>query len=340
MSNATPSVSAILLSYDCAPFIAETLSSVLAQDAVPMEILVSDDASTDNTYAILERGIAAYHGPHQVRLHQRETNSGSKSAHLNDALSHSTGEIIVSFDGDDIYQPTRVRRLVAEFARDPSVRAVYSSYDLIDETGKRIGPGKVPHPPADSDAASWFARVDAYASGSTLAVRREVFEQFGPLDPGIHEDILLPFRASLFGQVYFIDEPLVSARRHAGSLTADHDRYASLEAYRRRMRHGIEKARRHLESRRVDLRTAANLAPERQREFDALRAVAEASMTDAELTANLVAPRFPTRMGALREVLRSGAYSDDRLQHTCLALIPDLFLAYKRRQLGIGGNHR
>ena len=59
MSNATPSVSAILLSYDCAPFIAETLSSVLAQDAVPMEILVSDDASTDNTYAILERGIAA-----------------------------------------------------------------------------------------------------------------------------------------------------------------------------------------------------------------------------------------------------------------------------------------
>jgi glycosyltransferase involved in cell wall biosynthesis len=328
-----------LLSYDCAPFIAETLASVLAQDAAPMEILVSDDASTDDTPAILERGIAAYHGPHQVHFRQRETNSGSKSAHLNDALGHSTGEIIVSFDGDDIYQPTRVRRLVVEFARDPAVRAVYSSYDLIDEAGKRIGPGKVPHPPEGDDVASWFARVDAYASGSTLAVRREVFEQFGPLDPGIHEDIILPFRASLFGRVQFVDEPLVSARRRAGSLTADYDRYASLEAYRQRMRHGIDKARRHLEIRRNDLHTAASLAPTRRQEFDALRAVAEASMADAELTAKLVAPRFPTRMGALRDVLRSGAYRDDRLQHACLALIPDLYLGYKRRQLGIGGSH-
>ncbi len=189
-----------------------------------MEILVSDDASGDDTCNILEREIARYRGPHQVCLRRRESNSGSKSAHLNEVLGHSTGEVIVSFDGDDVYHPTRVRRLVTEFARDSRLRAVYSDYDLIDETGNHIGPGKVPHPPAGCDQASWFARIDAYASGSTLAVRREVFEQFGPLDPEIHEDIVLPFRASLLGGVHFIDEPLVSARRRAGSLTADHER--------------------------------------------------------------------------------------------------------------------
>jgi hypothetical protein len=225
-----------------------------------------------------------------------------------------------------------VSRLVDAFESDPSVRAAYSGYDLISEDGRRIGPGKVPHPPEGTDPARWFARVDAFASGSTLAVHRDVFDVFGPLDPAIHEDVVLPFRACLLGQIRYLDTSLASARRHSSSLTADDARFSSLEAYRRRMLAGIEKARHQLTSRLADLDRATELYPARRSEFDRLRKVAADSLTEAESTADLVAPRLLTRLRALTRLLASGAYPEDRLLHAMLSIAPGLYLRRKRRQ--------
>jgi glycosyltransferase involved in cell wall biosynthesis len=335
MSPSSAPVSAILLSFNCERFIRDALAAVLQQDHSPLEVLVSDDASTDGTLEILESEIAAYHGPHRIILRQRDTNSGSKSAHLNDAIGHCSGRIIVSFDGDDLYRPDRVSRLVEAFESDSMVRAVYSGYDLIDENGRKIGPGKVPHPPEGTDPARWFARVDSFASGSTLAVHREVFELFGPLDPAIHEDVVLPFRASLIGRVRYLDFPLASARRHSGSLTADDARFSSLDAYRARMLSGIEKARHQLASRLADLDRATEDQPHRRVEFDRLRQVAADSLAAAESTAALTAPGFLTRLRALTLLLISGNYPEDRLTHAMLALAPDFYLRRKRRQRSI-----
>lgn len=336
MFQAPPLVSAILLSYDCAEYIAEALRSALAQDYQPMELIVSDDASSDETFSVLERELAGYEGPHRVELRRRTTTSGSKSAHMNDVLGSTSGEIILTFDGDDVYHPSRVRKIAAAFEADPTVRAVFSSYGLIDDKGARIGRGKVPHPGPGDDVATWFARVDAYASGTTLAVRREVIETFGPLDPDIHEDITLPFRASLLGGVTFLDEELVQARRHAASLTANIDQFDSVENYRARMRKGIEKARRHLDLRLADLKRAQELMPQRKDEFDRLREVARASMTDAEATSDLVSRSSWVRVRALLRLLVSGAYREDLTQNLCLTFAPGSYLRYKRNKLGRG----
>ena len=56
-----------------------------------------------------------------VELRQRQTNSGRKSAHLNDVLPSVTGDIIVSFDADDVAERSRIRR-IAETFRDPASR--------------------------------------------------------------------------------------------------------------------------------------------------------------------------------------------------------------------------
>ena len=139
MSEAFPFVSAVLLSYNCAEFIAEAVRSVLKQDCEPMEVVISDDASEDETVAILERELNSYHGPHRIDIRRRINNSGSKSAHLNDVLRRVSGEIIVSFDGDDISEISRVRSIVKVFRRNPTVQAVYSAYSLIDEAGGPLG---------------------------------------------------------------------------------------------------------------------------------------------------------------------------------------------------------
>jgi GT2 family glycosyltransferase len=326
-------VTAILLSYNCADFAADALRSALAQDCEPMELIVSDDASDDSTFDILREEVERYRGPHEVKLRRRTTNSGSNSAHLNDVFPLASGHVMVSFDGDDISEVSRVRRIVDAFAGDPNVQAVYSGCSLIDEAGRPLGRGKVPHPPADADAREWFARVDAYAAGSTLAVRRTVIDSFGPLDPDIHEDIVLPFRASLMGKVEFIDELLVRYRRRSGSLTADYAQFESVENYRARMLKGIEKARRHLECRVADLQTATKLLPQRVDELARLRKVVFASMADAESTAELVSPSLPTRVRALVRLVRSGAYREDFAQNLCLTFAPRSYLRYKRHTL-------
>lgn len=297
-----------------------------------MDLVVSDDASVDGTFGIVQRELERYRGPHRVELRRRRENSGSKTAHLNEVLPQVSGDVIVSFDDDDVSEPSRVTRIVDAFG--PGVQAVYSSYSLIDEDGRPFGRARIPRPGSGDDAKAWFAKVDAYAAGTTLAIRRSVVSTFGAMDPEVHEDIILPFRASLLGEVRFIDEPLVKARRRAGSLTADMDRFESIEKYRASLESGIEQARRNSTSRLTDLRTAGRMMPDRSEELGALREVVFASLGQAERTAKLMSPSLPTRLSTLVELLRAGAYRDELAQHACLALLPGTYLRYKRRVLG------
>lgn len=336
MPESPIAVSAVLLCYDCESYIGKALRSVLAQDHdEPIEIIVSDDASTDGTLEVVHSELDRYAGPHSVRLLRQPTNAGGKSAHLNRVVPITSGDVIVSFDGDDISEPTRVRRIVERFRQDPEIKAVYSDYTRIDASGRTLGPGRVPHPPPGTKSNEWFAQVDAYAAGGTLAVRREVFETFGPLDPDIHEDIVLPFRASLLGETAFISDPLIKARRHAASLTADMDRVTSLAAYRARMHLGIERARRNVESRLTDIRVAESLMPERAGEFETLRRIVAESMEAAELSGQLYSPSLASRIGALVRLTMRGAYRDQFAQHAAIVLAPRLYLSYKRRELGL-----
>jgi glycosyltransferase involved in cell wall biosynthesis len=332
VSGTTSPVTAILLSYNCAGVIEDALHSVLAQDCEPMEVIVSDDASEDETWAVLQRGLAAYAGPHRVSLRRRTTNSGSKSAHLNEVFPLASGRVFVSFDGDDVSEPDRVQKLLAEFRRDSQISAVYSGYLLMDAEGRPKGRGQVPHPPPQADARHWFARVDAYASGATLAVRRDVFDVFGPLDPRIHEDVVLPFRASLLGRVHFLDENLVRYRRWQGSLTADFEHFASVERYRTRMLRGIERARRQLRSRLEDLQVGEDLGLVAAPELEELRDIARATLAEAEMTAGLVSPSFVQRLRCFTRLVRKGAYRAELLPNAALAMAPGLYLRYKRRR--------
>lgn len=336
MSSSDVAVTAVLLTYNSERFVEESLNSVLEQSCPPMEVVVSDDASSDETYRHVCKVADRYRGAHRISLYRQSTNSGSKSAHLNRIIDVCTGTIVILFDDDDIYCPSRVRRITEELARAPDVQAVYSSYQLVHEDGSPIGFASAPHPRRGYASSKWFAAVDAFASGSTLGVRREVFECFSPLPPDVSEDVVLPFRASLLGSVAYIDEPLVSVRRRADSLTSNFTRFDSLDCYRARLLAGIEGAKLKLASRLSDLEEAERLFPSRSNRIGMLRDIVLSSFEHAELTAGLVDKNAWRRMMTFAKIVAVGAYRNEWAQNLALALAPNRYLRHKRERLRIG----
>ncbi len=332
MSTVPPFASAILLSYNCADQIVAAVRSVLDQQCEPMEIIISDDASQDSTFAVLQREVAAYHGLHRIRLRRRETNSGSKSAHLNDVFPLASGQFLVSFDGDDIAEPHRVRRILEVIRSNPRVSAVFSDYAYMDSEGRAGRRRGGDHPLPGVDARHWFARVDAYAPGATLAIRRDVVETFDPLDPAINEDVVLPFRASLLGDVRYIDEALARVRRWEGSLTSDPERLRSLETLRSWLLQGVAQARLQMDSRLADLGRAEELGVIQTADLDDLRATVAASMAAAEASACLASSSLPTRLRCLARLTWASDHWRDFPQNAFLTLAPGLYLKYKRRR--------
>ena len=105
-----PITSILLLAYNQRALIRDAVRSVLEQEGPPIEILLSDDASTDGTFDELAALARSYQGPHQVIARRNHRNLGI-GEHLNTLVRESRGELLVVAAGDDISEPTRARSL-------------------------------------------------------------------------------------------------------------------------------------------------------------------------------------------------------------------------------------
>jgi cellulose synthase/poly-beta-1,6-N-acetylglucosamine synthase-like glycosyltransferase/peptidoglycan/xylan/chitin deacetylase (PgdA/CDA1 family) len=122
----TEPVSVVVPAYNERAGIADTLASLLASDH-PIEIVVVDDGSTDGTADIAE----AVPDP-RVRV-IRQRNAG-KAAALNTGIAHARHALVVMMDGDTVFEPDTVRRLVQPFA-DPRIGAVAGNAKIVNRRG-------------------------------------------------------------------------------------------------------------------------------------------------------------------------------------------------------------
>lgn len=131
--SSQPKVSVMIITYNQAHLISETLNSVLAQDYDNLEIVVADDASTDDTRAILQH-YAAQH-PATFVLVLNERNLGI-TGNCNAALNACTGDLIAVLGGDDLFLPGKISAQVELFVRDPDVTFSYHPVEIFQsETG-------------------------------------------------------------------------------------------------------------------------------------------------------------------------------------------------------------
>jgi len=221
--SAAPLVSVVIPAYNAAPFIAETLDSVLAQTAsATREIIVVNDGSPDTP--ALEAAIA----PYRSRLLYLTQPNGGVSRARNLALRHARGTWVVLLDADDILLPHYLDDQLARAERTPGVAVVYGNSEFF---------GDVPY------AGRRFMEFSPSAGPVTFAalvterctvpmcsmVRRDVFEQVGYYDEAIpvSEDLDLWLRIAAAGmQFEYTDRVIARYRRRPGSLSSDPTRMA------------------------------------------------------------------------------------------------------------------
>lgn len=215
MTPAPHSASILLVAWRAADTIVAAIDGALAQ-TVPCEIIVSDDASPDDTYDVARRHVENYAGPHRVVVRRSESNRGL-GRHLSELMAMARGDVFVVMAGDDIARPRRVERSLAAFSENPDVYIVGTAVDEIDMQGRPLRQG-VRHMPPSFDLA-YFLRAGKLATllGATIALRREVFDKFGPLVAGA-EDNILSLRAAVLGRGLCLTEPLVEYRQNPDSL--------------------------------------------------------------------------------------------------------------------------
>ena len=129
----TPRVSVVVPAFNNGQYIAETMSSILAQTYQDFELIVADHSSTDDTLVQVKK----FADDPRVRILSTEAGGGAKR-NWDRVCAEASGELIKLVCGDDIIYPTALERQVAAFDQHPSAVLVASQRTLVDAKGKPV----------------------------------------------------------------------------------------------------------------------------------------------------------------------------------------------------------
>lgn len=137
-SDEKPLVTFALFAYNQEKYIREVVEAALSQNYDRLEIVLSDDCSSDKTFEIKQTLVADYQGAHAVTLRRNNRNLGL-AEHVNQMLAQASGKIVLLAAGDDISVPERTAISVALVDKYPSASAVLLSASVIDKNGMHCG---------------------------------------------------------------------------------------------------------------------------------------------------------------------------------------------------------
>ncbi|GHH72615.1 glycosyltransferase family 2 protein [Promicromonospora soli] len=226
-----PRVSVVVPCYNYGRFLPQTVGSLVSQTGVDVEVIIVDDASTDDSLAVA-RGLAARHPC--VRIVANAHNAGQVES-FNRGWESSTGELVVRLDADDMLPPGALARAAALMEQHPEVGLVYGHPQHFDD-------GTVARPALGDltwtvwDGRAWLdERCRTGVSCITspeVVMRSDLLKEFGPLDPELRftMDVEMWLRLAAVSDVAYVggaDQAL--HREHAGSLSVNEGAGALLD---------------------------------------------------------------------------------------------------------------
>jgi O-antigen biosynthesis protein len=217
MSNQLPLVSFAIPSYNHEKYLSEMLDSCLAQTYPNIEVVVVDDASPDGSRQILEDYVRRY--PSIVRAEFNETNLGPALT-ARKAVRLTRGEFIAGIGSDDVSLPHRIAAGMELLLANPSLGAVFSMAEIIDETSRTIESPIAQVFNCEYDDIRWRLLSGNFLCGPSMLVRGDVVRKISPNPSlGYVEDFDQCLRILDTHELLRVDDIWVKYRSHGKNLS-------------------------------------------------------------------------------------------------------------------------
>jgi glycosyltransferase involved in cell wall biosynthesis len=229
LSTHKPHVTVIVPNYNHARYLGQRINSILTQTYKDFEVILLDDASTDESREVLTR----YRGLPNVRLIFNQRNSGSTFIQWNRGVREAQGEYVWIAESDDYADPRFLERMVACLDAHPDVGLAYCQSCVVDEEG--VNHGSLIAYYDDVDVLRW--RSDFVADGqqecarylvvkntipnaSAVLMRRRAYLEAGGADDTMRlaGDWLQWAKILMITKMAFIAEVLNFYRSHTGTV--------------------------------------------------------------------------------------------------------------------------
>ena len=224
-------VSVVMPAYNCEGTLEESVYSILDQTYEDFELIIVNDASTDETLSV---AMAIANKDSRIRVVSQEVNRGVGAARER-GIHESSGKYICWQDADDIAMPDRIEKQLAFLEEHPGVGVVGGFIQFFDETGDGV---IRTYAESDRELRAKIFRYNPVAQPASM-FRRECFEKVGYYDPTllVDEDLDMFFRV---GEVYEfgnVQQVVLKYRQSTTSLTASRLREMEVVALKLRQKY-------------------------------------------------------------------------------------------------------
>jgi glycosyltransferase involved in cell wall biosynthesis len=214
MNPENETVSVVMSTYNGSAYVAEQIESIIHQTYSDLEIILADDASTDNTFDILksyaekDKRIVAYQRKENVKY----------NINFSEACAKSTGAYIAISDQDDVWELDKIEKQLKKIKEDPNNILVHCISARFEERSHpHLGSIKRMNFFRGNDIKSFY--LANYVLGHAMMFRRSLLDAALPFPPNVYYDWWLAAYACTTGRIEFVDEILVWHRIHQTNAT-------------------------------------------------------------------------------------------------------------------------
>lgn len=234
----SPLITIVVPSYNHSVYIEECLESLLVQEYKNIELIIIDDASTDDTWDKIQTYKSKLEAVMLNSVFIKKVKNGGLVDSLNMALSQAKGEFFFAVASDDSIEPFTISQLAQHLMANPDVGLVVGDMNLMNDASERVGMDEklnvVPYEEAKNKTHCSYMRSRVaftyegpeFGSYETLLVRNyvpvgfmyrtQLFRELGGYNKNIKlDDYYTVLQFAKASKIEFIDKPLFNYRMHA-----------------------------------------------------------------------------------------------------------------------------
>lgn len=216
----SPTVSVIMATYNHANYVAEAIQSVLQQNGVDFEFLISDDGSADST-----REVVAAIKDDRIRFFPNEVNRGACVV-TNELIERASGEFIALINSDDYWCGNNKLALQVQYLREhPHVGACFGKARFVDKDGRPMDKALIPFGDVfnqeNRSKGAWLRRF--FECGNcichpSMLIRKACYDELGLYSNRLRQlpDFDMWIRLIKYHQIYIFDEEFINFRLMPG----------------------------------------------------------------------------------------------------------------------------